>query len=268
MESNISNMRSDLAKVTEYFRLNKLALNLSKTKVLNFGRGNMADREANPLSFNNTTIDTVQETRYLGVILDNRLHWGAHIDALSKKLAGTVGVISKLASFVPTKVLKNLYYALVHSRIEYCAFAWCAAPAVWTNRLQVLQNRALKRTYGLKNRHSTFDLFASYANDVIPVKALGDYQINLLTHAVWNRSIHTALTFQQQDKKYNTRRKGLQLIIPKCTTRTGQTAPSINGPANFNALPEGVRSIGSPLRFKTKLKCCIMERENLEKLFN
>lgn len=267
LDSNINDMQYDLERVTEYFRLNKLALNLSKTKVMHFGTKNTPSARRTSLIYNNITIDAVEKTKYLGVLLDYKLQWTDHIDAICKKIAGTVGILSKLGSFVPSPVLKDIYYALVHSRIEYCAFAWSAAPCTHIRRLQTLQNRALKRCFGLHNRYNTFELFVNYANDVIPVKALGEYQYTILAHAVWYRSIHTGLAFHKRDNNHNTRQKGMLLDIPRANSKKGQGALSIRGATYFNALPPDLQSIRSPILFRRGLKRIMMESDNLNRLF-
>jgi hypothetical protein len=48
-----------------------------------------------------------KSANYLGVIIDSNLNWKAHVHELSKKLARSIGVLSKLRRFVPTSVLIN-----------------------------------------------------------------------------------------------------------------------------------------------------------------
>lgn len=56
-------------KVKQWFGLNKLSLNLSKTKVMRFGEG----KEINQISIvNNQCIERVSEYDFLGVMLDQK----------------------------------------------------------------------------------------------------------------------------------------------------------------------------------------------------
>ena len=74
----------ELEKLNIWFQLNKLTLNVDKTKCMLFHK-----RRAVPpinMSMNNIPIDIVPHFNYLGIILDERLSWKAHVAMVSGKL--------------------------------------------------------------------------------------------------------------------------------------------------------------------------------------
>ena len=57
-------------------------------------------------------------TKYLGVIIDQDLNWHVHIENVIKQLAGAAKILCKIRHYVDKKTLVNLYYAFAYPR-EY-----------------------------------------------------------------------------------------------------------------------------------------------------
>ena len=74
------------------------------------------------------SIQLVEEHRFLGLVVDNRLRFQAHIDALCRKLSQVVGLMRSLKPYVPVSTLKNVYFSLFYSKMTYCLTAWGSAP--------------------------------------------------------------------------------------------------------------------------------------------
>lgn len=61
----------------------------------------------------------VDSCRYLGVIIDKELKWTAHIEQFYSKLIKFTGILYKLWTKSPDQILKQTYFAFVHSCILY-----------------------------------------------------------------------------------------------------------------------------------------------------
>ena len=57
-------------------------------------------------------IGSVTATKYLGVIIDNKLKWTSHILYIKNKLSKTIGLFYKMRQYLERKALINLYYSL------------------------------------------------------------------------------------------------------------------------------------------------------------
>ena len=61
----------------------------------------------------------VSEIKFLGVVIDEKLSWDAHVKSLTKKLASCTGSINRIAASIPKTLYMNLYYTLFESYITY-----------------------------------------------------------------------------------------------------------------------------------------------------
>ena len=73
-------INSELEKVNTWLKLNKLAINVDKSKCMFFHKR----RAITPLKFlmNNRIIDVVHNFNYLGIMLDANMSWKSHIAML------------------------------------------------------------------------------------------------------------------------------------------------------------------------------------------
>ena len=96
------------------------------------------------MTFVDSLIATVPNSKYLGIITDNKLLFYEHIKLLESKVFRSVGILTKLKSFIPQQTLLQLYHSLVHSHLAYGIAIWGSTHTTYLQKLQNLQNRALK----------------------------------------------------------------------------------------------------------------------------
>ena len=61
----------------------------------------------------NHTINEVHHTKFLGVIIDNKLKWKEHIGYIRKKMAKGIGVIVKARKVFDKVTLLSIYDSLI-----------------------------------------------------------------------------------------------------------------------------------------------------------
>ena len=77
----LETLETEFKGVLEWLAANKLIINLTKTHLMLFT--NKFRQQSISITVNNQTINEVPEIKFLGVILDNRLTWNAHIKHIS-----------------------------------------------------------------------------------------------------------------------------------------------------------------------------------------
>ena len=108
------------------------------------------------LKINGTQLNRANYTKSLGVLIDENLTWSNHINAISKKISSGIGSIKRINHCVPPATLHNIYHGLVQSNFDYCSVVWGNCAKTLSDKLQRLQNRAVRVL-----THSTYDADAN-----------------------------------------------------------------------------------------------------------
>ena len=115
-------MQHDMATLIDWFKANKLSLNLSKSVLLRFWRDEKEPREN--LNINGLYIPEVDTTKFLGVHLDKNLSLDDHLTQLFNKLNNNRYLLSISKKFLSETNLVKLYYVHIYSHIKYGITAW------------------------------------------------------------------------------------------------------------------------------------------------
>ena len=148
-----------------WFIANKLSLNLTKTCYMVFKTKCDDNVE---LFCGQRVIQKVDKCHYLGVVIDNELKWTLHIEQLYCKLIKFTRIFYKLRTKLPERILKQLYFAFVHSRIMFGIKLYASTCSIYIDKLiklnnkliRILQNRPLlvsTRELYLKSNTSDFN---------------------------------------------------------------------------------------------------------------
>ncbi len=140
-----ASIKQDLEVLIDWFRANKLSLNLNKTNFMLFRpKGKKSDFDIS-LSFENTEIMQVKATKFLGIFLDECLNWDAQVKHVCSKMVKNLYVLRSVKHYLPTWSLKNLYFAYIHSHMTYGLSCWGPmASKTSLKRVRVLQKKALR----------------------------------------------------------------------------------------------------------------------------
>jgi hypothetical protein len=139
-----ADLNKDLALLYDWLCANRLSLNVDKTEFIVFRPQQHKIGLRITLKLHNTKLFESAKIKYLGLILDNKLNWKAHITELSKKLSRGVGLLYKVRHFCPTYVLRSLYFSLFNSHFSYGLAVWGNANRIYTDKIRSLQKRAIK----------------------------------------------------------------------------------------------------------------------------
>ena len=71
------------------------------------------------INIGNNQIAQTYCTKYLGVILDDKLSWYQHITNLEDKLPRSLGIFCMTRHYLSPSALKSVYFCLVYSHLQY-----------------------------------------------------------------------------------------------------------------------------------------------------
>ena len=111
------------------------------------------------LCINNVPNYQVDNTIFLGVIIDDDLNWSNHISYINSKIAKGIGIICRARKFLSQSALINLYYAFIFPYLIYCVEVWGNALSTHTKPFIKLLNNIIRI---ITNSH----FLASSENDI------------------------------------------------------------------------------------------------------
>ena len=82
--------------------------------------------------------------KYLGLIFYYNRKWNKHIEQIISKTKYLIYIFAKIKKYIDTKTLMTIYYAFVHSLINYGIIAWGGANKNNITLLEKIQTRILK----------------------------------------------------------------------------------------------------------------------------
>ena len=102
LQKFVREMNTELNEIiSEWFKVNKLTLNIDKTYYMVFLRGRRKYKNNIELVINDMKIRETKSIKYLGVIIDSKLNWIITLRMLKLKLCGDLGVCQKDTPITP-----------------------------------------------------------------------------------------------------------------------------------------------------------------------
>jgi hypothetical protein len=112
----------ELSKVQNWMQCNKMCINSDKTKYIVFSyRKNI---QLHLVKLGDSVILATSNIKFLGIFIDERLNFNYHVNCISTKLSKSVGILYKLASFIPLTILRKLYFTLIQPYLCFGVEAW------------------------------------------------------------------------------------------------------------------------------------------------
>ena len=138
--------------------LNKLHINLDKSCFMYFKgqckqSSNTENENCIPIMIGSTEIKQVSEIKFLGVTLDDKLSWDAHVRSLRKKLASCTGCINQISTSIPKHLHKELYYTLFESYLTYGITVWGSMADRKLDKLFIAQKKMLRVLFGDREKY-------------------------------------------------------------------------------------------------------------------
>lgn len=144
----IGRLQLSLDLLSSYFQKWKLKINASKTEAIMFTR--QRKPPVRTLKIEGYAIPWSPSVKYLGTVLDNKLNWSANTLKLrlkGTKALNTLSPILNRSSCLSSRTKLNIYKTLVRPCITYACPVWSSTCLTNMNKLQVIQNKALKYAY-------------------------------------------------------------------------------------------------------------------------
>ena len=253
-------LNAELQKVDSWLCSNKLSLNLEKTVYM--VHTNKLDSYNSRVTIRNTDICKVDSAKFLGIIVDDKLKFKNHVSEICSKMSKTCGVLRRLASIVPSQVLRSIYLSLVYPYIVYGVEVWGDCCKTKLNRLCSIQDRCVKLLGSnipgsLENKYTLLGLLP-YENvyEYFTILKIFQYFILQKSNHFQNRILSCQVPHQ-----INTRFKSQNCLnLPFYHLSSCQSAFLYNSITLWNKTPIYLREVFSYDIFKKNLKLLYLEK--------
>lgn len=236
-------MNEDLRLIFQWLCANRLSLNVSKTEFIVFKPPRKQLQKRFTLKMNGTMLFESNKIKYLGIIMDDKLTWKHHLYELRKKINRAVGIIYKMKNLCPPRVLLSLYYALIHSHLNYGICVWGNADSHEINKVFLAQKKAVRILSNADYLAPTDPLFSN-----LGLLKIEDIFKNQIASLMWDHDkgnlpncFESYFTKVRKIHKYETRMacsNKLSVDMAINTSTHGQTMFKYYGPRIFNEMAD------------------------------
>ena len=214
----IESLNIELIKLVEWLHANKLSLNSDKTHFIVF----TLEKKilcTTSLFTNNIPIKRVSSTKFLGIIIDEKLSWGHHIQHVKNKISKGIGILCQARTIFNYNTLLTLYYSFIFPYLLYCIEVWGSSNITLFQSVFKLQKRAVRIIVSANFKAHTDPIFQRLK--ILPLKKIYHFSLILLmfkyTHNLLPDIFEILFTRNFSVHQYNTR-QAAQIHVPKCNT--------------------------------------------------
>lgn len=254
-------LNSDLTELADWFKANKLSLNVSKTRYMLITNNPKDHEKTLNIRIGTDPIIKVHSFKFLGIIIDDKFLWTEHLKNLKSKLSSSLYALNMLKHHLSKFHLKSLYYTLFHTHLIYGCYLWGSASKTDLNPISKLQNRALRiiskvnynaptsKLYQINKVLKLNDIYELHLSKFMFLNSNGMLPTSLSHHFCPNRDVHS----------YNTRQRH-DFHLP--FNKNKRTANSIQykGPLLWLNTPPSIKSLSSVNTFTHRLKCHFLSK--------
>ena len=249
-------LQRDLKRLEEWAHDWGMVFNPSKCHIMAVGSGpRTISHIPHFYELCGSILTSVDQEKYLGVMLSHDLTWSPHIEKVATKANQKLDFIRRNLKGSPEKLKKLAYIALVRSGLEYASVIWDPHLAKDRDRLERCQ------------RHTARWIKSSYSHTASVSQMLKDLELKTLqerkicARLVFMYKIlnsHVAVPPPSLNIEKNTRpTRGLatkdRLIVPRCNKTDLQESFAPKTILDWNKLPQSVTAAGSVASFKSQI---------------
>ena len=230
-------INKELSKISEWLGLNKLSLNVKKSKYIVH---KMTNKKVDnlQLNVNGIAIEKVYDFNFLGLTLNENINWKNHIEKIAIKSSKIIGILNKLKYILPTQIKVLLYNTLLLPHINYCILSW----GYKCDRITKIQKRAIRLINLSKYNAHTEPIFKQFK--LLKVNHILQMQEFKFYHKFKNNTLpaylqHLNLLPNSSIHSHNTRGK-TDLHIHRTTHTFAKQCLRQNIPVLLNNAPSSI----------------------------
>ena len=141
----IHNWQHDCTAILRWFKDNNIQANPDKFQAISFGR--KGNNIITDFTFDNTTIHCDDSVLLLDVEFDHLLTFNNHRAGICRTSARQLAVLKRLGHLLTLKGKLAIYKSFIECNFNYCPLIWHFCSQANTNKLEKIQERAIRFIY-------------------------------------------------------------------------------------------------------------------------
>jgi hypothetical protein len=256
-------LNDELVKIVNWLNANKLSLNISKTHYIIFQSQKRGLRNSIDLRLNNSNIEQVYSTKFIGVVLDSNLKWDKHIQMVKNKVAKGLGILCKAKKTINRNILVTLYYSIIYPHYIYCIEVWGNSAQVYITPLLRMQKKIVRMITSSPYRAESHPIFKELK--LLRLSQIYSYAVIILMYKFINVKLPCLFDNMFQMKNYTDQRtrQSNKLRVPICRTGIYGKTFRFQGVKHWNHIVDKIDYHCSIHTYKKKLKNYLQENDLL-----
>ena len=251
-----STLNTELNALADWFRANKLSLNVGKTVYMIFSNNHkMPLNTSLVLRLGTQSIKQVKHTQFLGLHIDDKLKWSEHLKHVKSKLSSSLFAIRTAKNILSIDQLKTLYNSMFYPYLDYGIILWGVAAQNLIKPIEILQKKAIRLLGNSTYNATTAPIFKSL--NLLNVKDINKLQMYKLLYKLHDNTLPKTLkdmfTPNYEIHQHHTRNRNNPHILHR---RTAISEHSIvfSGPTLWQQLPHSHKQIKTIHSFTREIK--------------
>ena len=257
-------LTTQLERISDYFKSNKLKLNAKKTKLVCFRKpSRLINYSEIEIFFDGQKLQFEEEAVFLGITLDCYLKWDSHCRKVANKISANNGILQRVKKLLPAHALKTLYCSLILPHLQYGLAAWGGCSGQAKKRISLIQKRAIRTI--CKAYYTSHTEPRMRKLGLMKLDDLYKLQCSTFIHDVINQRAPTSLSSMlavERDSTSHQLRHHLsdpnRLRVPIAKSKFSSMSFCHQGPVIWNQLPQELKVIERKSIFKSRLKAHIL----------
>ena len=246
-EDVIASIENSALVLFKWFENNLMKANSDKSHLL------LSTSTSSTANINGDIIKNSESEKLLGVTIDYKLNFEEHLSKVCDKASQKLNALARISSYMNINQRKCIMRAFISSQFGYCPLVWFFCSRKINNRMNRIQERALRIVY--KDYVSTFaQLLEKDSSVSIHIRNLQVLATEIFK-ARNNLSPPTVQNiFRTTEPAYSLRRDTIFESHRIQTQRYGIESLTYLGPKIWSQVPSEIKESDSLAVFKNKIK--------------
>ena len=204
-------------------------------------------------------IEEKEFTKYLGLLIDNKLTWNYHIKHANLKISKGIGILTKVRRYLSKEILRTLFYAFVQPHLDYGLLVWGKATSTNLKPIKKNLQKAIRKMLFKNRSHSIEPLFKD-----LEILDFEKHKFLTISSFMWQLTynnipdtIKTAFKTRNRDYGEN----NLKYHLPNINSELLKRNVIYQGPKIWNSLKNNIKNKKSIYSFKKTLKNKLLKKE-------